>query len=209
MYHSYIKEFLNSFLGGICIAMGGTAYLIVENKYVGAVLFCVGLLSICYMQLSLYTGKIGFLATEHTISNILKTIICLIGNLLAVILLGRMIAIALPQLCETATEMCQSKLATSHLSLFLKSIMCGILMYIAVWIFKYKTTPMIIFFAIPAFILSGFEHSIADAFYFGVSALLSIDVVIFIIIVLLGNTVGSLLFSILQTLAIKMGDKHE
>ena len=60
--------------------------------------------------------------------------------------------------------------------------MCGILMYIAVDIYKNKKSILGIFLAVPVFILSGFEHSIANVGYFSIANMFSIDVILFILI---------------------------
>lgn len=42
-----IKVFLEGFLSGISIALGGTGFLLCESRVVGALLFSVGLFSVC------------------------------------------------------------------------------------------------------------------------------------------------------------------
>jgi len=42
------------------IGVGAVIYLSLENKVIGALLFSVGLLSICCLGLNLFTGKIGY-----------------------------------------------------------------------------------------------------------------------------------------------------
>ena len=46
------------------------------------------------------------------------------------------------------------------------------------------------------FILSGFEHSIANMFYFSAAGIFSIEVVIYILVVISGNTVGAILLDL-------------
>ena len=83
---------------------------------------------------------------------------------------------------------------------FIRAVFCGVLMYLAVQIFKEKKTPIGIIFCIPVFILSGFEHSIADMFYFGASGIFSIKVLSFELAAVLGNSVGSLILPLLAML---------
>ena len=54
-----------------------------------------------------------------------------------------------------------------------------------------------ILFGIPVFILAGFEHSIADLFYFAASGIVSLPVFGFILTVLLGNSIGSVILPLL------------
>lgn len=66
-----IKHFLSTFLyavmGGVCIGAGATAYLCVENKILGALLFTVGLFTICTMDFNLYTGKVSYILEKRSI----------------------------------------------------------------------------------------------------------------------------------------------
>ena len=48
------------------------------------------------------------------------------------------------------------------------------------------------------FILSGFEHSIADCFYFGAAEILSKDSALFLLVAVAGNTLGALLTAALE-----------
>ena len=77
---------------------------------------------------------------------------------------------------------------------------CGILMYAAVWIYREKKTALGILFCIPVFILSGFEHSIADMFYFALAGLFNPRAFVFILLVVLGNSLGGLFIPAIQSL---------
>ena len=56
----HVKTFLDAFLAGIVIGIGGVVYLGVENRIAGSLLFTVGLYAIVLNQFALYTGKIGY-----------------------------------------------------------------------------------------------------------------------------------------------------
>jgi hypothetical protein len=58
----------------------------VDNRYAGAVLFCIALLSICYFGFNLYTGKVGFLWTTHDKDALSMAFLGLLGNLLGTLL---------------------------------------------------------------------------------------------------------------------------
>jgi len=55
-----------------------------------------------------------------------------------------------------------------------------------------------IVFCIPVFILCGFEHSIADLFYFAASGIVSLEACLFLWIVILGNALGGMLLPLLN-----------
>lgn len=73
-------------------------------------------------------------------------------------------------------------------------------MFIAVRIFKKKNSALGILFCIPVFILSGFEHSIADAFYLSAASMFNLKAALYVLNVVLGNTAGGLLFPLLMKL---------
>ena len=199
-----LKTVTDSVSAGILIAVGGSVFLACDNKYIGAVLFSVALLCICYLGYYLFTGKIGYLVHNHSKKNISALAVGLFVNLIITFLLGIIIRFALPALSENALAMCTVKLQQPFIVTFIRGIFCGILMYLAVQIFKEKKTPVGILFCIPVFILSGFEHSVADMFYFGMSGIFSVNILSFELAAVIGNSVGSLILPILS----KVGDKN-
>jgi len=199
-----LKTFKDSICAGVCIAIGGSVFLACDNKVVGAILFSVALLCICFKGYYLFTGKIGYIVEDHSKNNILALTIGLFGNLLVTFLLGMLIKVAIPNLGTVATALCEKKLEQTFWQTFVRACFCGVLMYLAVSIYKEKTSPLGILFCIPVFILSGFEHSIADMFYFGASGIFSWNGVLFIVMVVLGNAVGS---AILPLLTINFKEK--
>ena len=197
-----LKTVFGAISAGIMIAIGGSVFLSCDSKYVGAVLFSVALLCICYLGYYLFTGKIGYLANDFSKKNILNLCVGLAVNLIVTFLLGMLISFAFPALPQKAYIMCTAKLEQTFLITFIRAIFCGVLMYTAVEIFKEKKTPLGIIFCIPVFILCGFEHSIADMFYFGVSGIFTAKILTFELAAVLGNTVGGLALPLLSKLSV-------
>lgn len=193
-----LKTFRESLCAGILITIGGTAFLSCENKTVGAVLFSVALLCICYKSYYLFTGKIGYIVEQHTKQDFLNLDIGLFGNLAATFLLGMLLRTVLPNIGEKAVEMCSAKLAQFPLYTFIRGFFCGILMYLAVSIYKEKNSVLGILFCVPVFILCGFEHSIADMFYLGASGIFSVKIILFTALVVAGNTFGAIVLPLLK-----------
>ena len=167
-------------------------YLSCDNKYVGAVLFSVALISICYLGTYLFTGKIGFLAEKFELKTLAQLGVGLVGNFAGATLFGLLAAYAKPQIREAAVMSCQSKLENDFLSAVCLGAMCGILMYVAVKVFKEFKNPIGVIFCIPVFILSGYEHSIADMFYFSAAHMINLDYLSFIAAVVIGNAIGAM-----------------
>lgn len=193
-----LKTFRESLCAGILITIGGTVFLSCENKTVGAVLFSVALLCICYKSYYLFTGKIGYIVEQHTKQDFLNLDVGLFGNLAATFFLGMLLRTILPNIGEKAAEMCSAKLAQFPLYTFIRGFFCGILMYLAVSIYKEKNSVLGILFCVPVFILCGFEHSIADMFYLGASGIYSVKIILFTALVVAGNTFGAIVLPLLK-----------
>lgn len=184
---------MKSILSGILIGIGGTVYLSVENKIVGSILFSIGLLSICYFKIPLYTGKIGYLIKKEV--SIYDLSYMLIGNILGAFITGLVIGYSKSNIYEVSLILINNKHQINYLSTLVNSIFCGILMYVAVNIFRENKSIIGILFAIPVFILSGFEHSIAYCFYAGAAR--NIDL-LFLLVTIIGNSLGGFLIPLVE-----------
>ena len=198
MLKKILKDIIYGFLAGAMISIGCAVYLACQNKYVGAVMFSVALLTICYKGYNLYTGRIGFIVNNHAKDDFHSLLLGLLGNTLAMMAFGALLGLALPNLKETAIGVVQAKLSQTFLSALIRATFCGILMYVAVSLYREKKTVVGIIFCIPVFILSGFEHSIADMGYFAVAGEWSAKGLGYIWTIILGNTIGAMLFPALK-----------
>lgn len=193
---SFYPQIFGGVASGILVSIGGTVLLSVDNRYVGAVLFSVALLAICVMGLYLYTGKIGFVTEEFSKRICVELCVGLVGNFVGATLTGLIMRIAKPDIIEKARTACQIRLDNGLLRAFLLGCFCGILMYVAVKTYR-AGTLLGILFCIPVFILCGFEHSIADMFYFSLAGMFSSGYFLFILAVILGNSVGAIAVALL------------
>lgn len=177
-------ELINKSIGAsLLISLGNYALLKLGNP-IGPVIFALGLLGVCYMGLNLFTGKCGFLIQDKI--KIKDLIIILLVNLLAGYLIGLLFSITDTEVFNNAV----AKVKTWEVSLpfFIKSVLCGIIMYIAVYMYR-KGTPLGIIFGIPLFIFCGFQHCIANIITLGVANTFHLSILICII----GNFIGSLM----------------
>lgn len=199
-----MKHFFDGIIAGILISIGGTVYLSCENKAVGAVLFSVALLCICMLGYNLFTGKICYIPEKHNKEAFSQLLLGLLGNLTGTVICGYGIRYAISEVGEAAQKACNTKLAVQTFpQTLIRAVFCGILIYLAVEIFKKHNSIAGIVFCIPVFILSGFEHSVADMFYFAASGIVSLKACGFIFTVILGNTIGGMLLPSLS----KIGGK--
>ena len=130
---------------GISIAIGGTIFLSIESRIIGALFFTVGLYLIVTGGLNLYTGKVGYLPGADREYPCFLLVVWL-GNLAGTFLAAEAVRrTRIGAIAEQAQRICAGKLADEPLSLFLLAVFCGILMYGAVDGYKRTQNPILLF----------------------------------------------------------------
>lgn len=177
---------MESVLASILIGFGVAVLLFLGNP-LGPILFAFGLMGVCYLQADLYTGKAGYYWKDKKAN--LATILIL--NLAAGYTFGLLLGYSSPQLIPVALE----KIASWDFSMafFIRSMFCGMIMYICVDIFK-RGSYVGILYGVPLFIFCGFQHCIANVIVLGVAQSWSWTLILAII----GNLVGSMIINVLS-----------
>lgn len=173
---------------GASLLIGLGDYILLKiGTPIGPFLFAFGLLGVCVLKLNLFTGKCGFLFEDNLKISELLTI--LVINIIFGYLVGMVFGLIDSEVLAAAS----SKVAGWECSVefFLKSVLCGVIMYLAVAIFR-KGSPLGILFGVPLFIFCGFQHSIANAITAGVTMGIGWSVFLPILICAVGNLVGAL-----------------
>ena len=189
----YLSALKKAIVAGLLIGIGCTVYLNMDNSIVASFLFGLGLFTIINLELNLFTGKIGYICKE----NYIEILITLIGNAIGVNIMAFLMKQTRlsSRLIEKATPIVDTKLNDTFLSLFLLAVCCGMLMFIAVATFKKEPNmsgTLAVFLCVSVFILAGFEHCIANMFYFGLVSRLS-EYLVPLIIMIIGNSTGGIL----------------
>ena len=178
---------------GLMIGIGCMVYLACPNRLLGAFLFSAGLFFILSNGGSLLTGLCGLKTPWKTLAAVLA--LNTLGALIAGVLSWPSMKLAQP-----AAELVANKLAANPLSWLTNGILCGMLVHLAVTGYKRTKDASLalasVLYAIPAFIVAGFEHSIADIGYLAIAlpALGLIEIVkmlCLIVVVIAGNVIGS------------------
>lgn len=173
-------------LAGLLIGMGGTAFLSVDSKALGSFLFAVGLLTVILQKYSLFTGKVGY---AQSLYDVLPLTTMLLRNFVGAALAG---FLANGAVSEKASALVEAKLEKPLIEVFVAAIFCGILIYAAVELFAKLKHPLSVIMPIMMFILCGFEHCVANTFYFAAAGCFNFRVVLFTLVCIAGNAVGSL-----------------
>ena len=187
MKKDLLFSFSKGILAGLAIGVGGFLYILMTfliegelGKVLGSMLFAVGLFTVCSCSLHLYTGKIGLVyERKQTKTFYISLPIMLIGNAIGAIGLGYLCYFIFKDMNIFATALGASNARLSfnnfndYLSCIVKSTLCGLCVYLAVKSFAYKKisllgTGLLVLFVF-IFVYCGFQHCIANMFYFSFS----------------------------------------
>ena len=225
MAKNLLLHFLKGLLAGLAISLGGFLYCLmvflvpgVGGKFLGSVLFSVGLFLVCSLNLSLYTGKIGLIyeGKQDRLYYISLPII-LIANLGAAFGVGLLANLAFQNvsgLIDVVNNAAATRLSLdnfdSYFSLCVASFLCGLCVYLAVKLFALRRMkPLGIFFLVFfvfVFVYCGFQHCIANMFYFGFAKAFKIEMLFNLILCILFNSFGPIV-GVLVFKAIKSTSK--
>ena len=177
-------------LAPILIGFGVAVLLFLGNPF-GPILFAFGLLSVCYLQADLYTGKAGYYWKDKK-AELVKI---LIFNLLSGYGFGLLLGCSSPQLVQAAIQ----KIATWNFSpaFFISAVFCGMIMYVCVELFK-RGNFIGILYGVPLFIFCGFQHCIANIIVLGIASWQTFTWSWTIILAITGNLLGSLIIDVLM-----------
>ena len=196
--------FYSAVMAGVMTGLGGAAFLGAEHREVGALLFSIGMFAALALGLPLYIGRCAG-AICHRPRQIRPLPVILLGNLLGAVLCGLVYGLAVP---SAAPALQAARLEQPFFSTLARGAFCGMIIYTGSYSWKTLTyaKPAGPLLAVTAFIVSGFENSVADAFYFSAAfsqtGVFEPGVLPFMLAAVLGNTLGP----VLLCLAIPSGE---
>jgi formate/nitrite transporter FocA (FNT family) len=194
-----LRLLLSALCAGFCIGLGGAVYVAqISNKPLGAVLFCIGLYAICEFKFHLFTGKVCY-ATERPVNSFWEFPVIWVGNFMGTgivaFLLRQTRLLAANQ--AAALALVQVKNNDTLLSLFILGMFCNVFVFLAVE--GFRSIPLAIgkylaiFVGITVFILSGYEHCVADMFYYFMAGAMDGTGFCRLLVITAGNICGGLL----------------
>lgn len=192
----------SSILAGMAIGCGGYGFLasgIQSEAYgqlFGAILFSFGLITVVAYKLALYTGTAGFIRKNEVGS----LFVILGGNIVGCIVMGLLSRLSPLDMQDAAQNVLSLRLERGPLRCGLLGIPCGFMMTTAVT-FARKQHYIPLLLAVPLFIVCGFTHCIADAFYYSCVPFEfikdhALQTLFIYISIVLGNLVGCNLYRI-------------
>jgi len=212
----WLSFWVDGMLSGLMIGVGGIVNLSCENRYLGAFLFSLGLFSIIQFRYGLYTGKVGYIVNRDK-AYIGETFFTLLANAVgAAVTAGLIYLTRFAQnatvsgldvtLVDRAQASMQTKLDDSLLSSLILAFFCGLMMFTAVEGHRCCATKrnfvgglFLVVMPIMVFILSGFNHCVADIFYFFLAGCPNVSrALLYFLMVIVGNALGGMLIPFLK-----------
>lgn len=171
----------------------------IQSKYgylFGSILFALGLLAIVGYKLKLFTGTAGFIK-KNEIGDLL---IILLGNIIGCFMMGMLTRVSPvgDGIQVAALNIMNTRIETGAIGCGLLAIGCGLLMTTAVTFARQKNfIPLLL--AVPLFIVCGFPHCVADAFYYMAIPFnaWTVDLLGIYLATVLGNAIGCNLYRII------------
>jgi formate transporter len=217
-----MSQLILSVLGGAFIGMGALFYVLIHSdaglgfaarQLMAALSFCLGMLLVVVAGAELFTGNNlivmaraqGAIGSGEVLRNWL---IVFAGNLVGTVGLALLVWLSgHPGMNDGALardylHIAEAKAGLPFLVAMWRGVLCNALVCLAIWM-SYAGRSVIdkavaIVFPIAAFVAAGFEHSIANLYYFAMALLLEPQTSLFllegmlrnIVAVVIGNVIG-------------------
>lgn len=217
--NKWLSFLADGLISGVMIGIGGIVSLSCDNRYLGAFLFSLGLFAIIHFQYGLYTGKVGYIL-DRDAAYVGETFFTLLSNGIGTALAAGLIHLTRfardvkvsgmdLSLMERAQASIASKFSDNPVSMLVLAVFCGLMMFTAVEGCRKCTAKndhaaalFVVILPIMVFILSGFNHCVADLFYYFLAGCpLPQRALIYFPLVILGNLIGGVAVPLLKWLS--------
>jgi nitrite transporter NirC len=196
---SPLKYFANSMLAGAYVGIAVVLLVMVSSAFINAnspatklvqgAVFGIALTLVVFAGAELFTGNVmvmlqGLWARKvNPIELLMVWVGSLLGNLVGALAFSALVAASgiintpapkgkQPVFAAALAGIIKTKVGLSGSQLFFRSILCNMLVCLALWMAKRALTDgaklLCLWWALLAFIASGFEHSIANMTVFGI-----------------------------------------
>ncbi|PLX34977.1 MAG: FdhC protein [Clostridiales bacterium] len=216
---AFMKTLLLAIIAGMFIGLGAHADIIAVQtlgetvdvgfaKLIGASVFPVGIILVVIAGAELFTGNcliaLSVINRDEKIIKLVKNLIVVfIGNFIGAVALAYLLSnsgLYGPDAAAKAVAIAEGKIALTPAEAVIRAIFCNVLVVMAVWMqagakdISGKILAM--WFPVMLFVLSGFEHSIANLFFIPLGIFLGADIswlqmwIANILPVTIGNIIG-------------------
>lgn len=216
--NKWLSFLIDGILSGMMIAFGGVVSLSSDNRYMGAFLFSLGLFCVIHFKYGLYTGKVGYIVDRDK-AYLGETFVTLFANGIGTAIVAflmrctrfkdALVVNSDVSIVEKAQASMTAKLGDTYWSTFILAIFCGLMMFTAVEGNRlcserknFVAGLFVTVLPVMVFIISGFNHCVADMFYYFLAGCPTPGkAVIYFILAILGNLVGGILVPMAKRLS--------
>ena len=205
--NDFIHFLLMTLLSGGMIAICATSSLLANSvmddmgKFVGAILFSLGIFVILAFEMKLFTGLVSGIPTMGK-KSLWKLPVCFIGNAIGVAIVFFLVSFSpISDVVVSAGKyLIYSKITNESwaISSVCSGVLCGILITLSVLSVNHShkkglSANVGVIFPIIVFAFCGFDHSVANMFYFYCLGEMSWRVVGYILLTIVGNVIGGVI----------------
>ena len=213
---------LMSVCSGLMIGIGGAASLLANSLFstygrlIGACMFSIAIFAIVTFEMRLFTGMVAGIP-KMGLKNTWQLPVCFFGNVLGVAILATLLYFSpiADKIIPQAQALIGGKLEADAWAgkALCSSILCGALITLSVWSFKYAPKKNLsatvgVLFPIIVFAFCGFDHSVANMLYFIFLGKISWQIVGYCAICIVGNIIGGLILPLISLLREKNDEKR-
>lgn len=216
--NKWLSFIIDGILSGVTLGVGGMVSFSSDNRYIGAFLFSLGLFTIVQFRYGLFTGKVGYIVNREP-AYILEVLVTLasnaIGTFISAILLRQTrfftaVVSGMDQTIEErVTAAVDGKIHDNPLSIFVLAAFCGMLMFTAVEVNRqcrakgnFVGALFGVVFPVVVFIICGFNHCIADMFYYFFCGCPDVPAaILYFVLAILGNAAGGMFIPAMKKLS--------
>ena len=200
-----LKTYLSGFYAGLCVVLAAMIYLVLTSlglRPLGSILFSVGLIIIVIFNLALYTGKIGYAFAKDG-PTFLDLLMTFVGNATGVVVVGFLLSLlrysGWDALFDVVDGIALSRAIGTGEAWYMAIIngfFCGVLVFLAIHIHKTAKRTWVkyvgLVFFISAFVVLGTEHCLANMFFFSIGGSWNTALLLNVILVIIGNSLGAM-----------------
>lgn len=172
-----------SLMAGLLIGLGACGFLALGGLP-GAIIFAFGLVGVVLSSTLLYTGKAGVLTDMKALAKIW------FWNVVGCILLGLLVVAIGGEMGERAQTVVAGRLSQGPWRSLIRAMGCGLIIDLAVWLYRSTKSLVPVLFGVPLFIVCGFYHSIADVVYLVAAWKWDSAILWYYPIIVVGNFIG-------------------
>ncbi len=217
--NDFIHFLLMTLLSGGMIAICATSSLLANSvmddmgKFVGAILFSLGIFVILAFEMKLFTGLVSGIPTMGK-KSLWKLPVCFLGNAIGVAIVFFLVSFSpISDVVVSAGKyLIYSKITNESwaISSVCSGVLCGILITLSVLSVNHShkkglSANVGVIFPIIVFAFCGFDHSVANMFYFYCLGEMSWRVVGYILLTIVGNVIGG----VILPLVLKLRDEDQ